>query len=169
MTWCTTAASGVLGIDHETAEFAVESIRRWWQNIGSKLYPSSEELLIVADGGGSNGVRNRLWKQQLHRFATETGLAITVCHLPPATSKWNKIEHRLFSYISITWRGKPLLSLETIIELISHTTTEEGLTVTAVKDATIYPTGIKVSDEEMAQINMTRAPFHGEWNYTIRP
>jgi Rhodopirellula transposase DDE domain len=158
-----------VGIDHETAEFAVESIRRWWQSMGSKLFSTSEELLIVADGGGSNGVRNRLWKQQLQRFATETGLAITVCHLPPATSKWNKIEHRLFSYISINWRGKPLLSLETIIELISHTTTEEGLTVTAVKDATIYPTDIKVSDEAMAKLNMRREPFHGEWNYTIRP
>ncbi len=107
--------------------------------------------------------------RQLQRLANETGLAITVCHLPPATSKWNKIEHRLFSYISINWRGKPLLSLETIIGLISHTTTEEGLTVTAVKDATIYPTGIKVSDEEMAKLNITREPFHGEWNYTIRP
>jgi DNA-binding phage protein len=158
-----------VGIDHETAEFVVESIRRWWQSRGSKLYPTSEELLIVADGGGSNGVRNRLWKRQLQRLANEIGLAITVCHLPPATSKWNKIEHRLFSYISINWRGKPLLSLETIIELISHTTTEEGLTVTAVKDATIYPTGIKVSDEEMAKLNMRREPFHGEWNYTIRP
>ncbi len=158
-----------VGLDHETAEFAVESIKRWWQSMGSKLYPTSEELLIVADGGGSNGVRNRLWKRQLQRLAHETGLAITVCHLPPATSKWNKIEHRLFSYISINWRGKPLLSLETIIELISHTTTEEGLTVTAVKDASIYPTGIKVSDEEMAKLNITREPFHGEWNYTIRP
>jgi Rhodopirellula transposase DDE domain len=169
MTWYTTVASGVLGIEHETAEFAVESIKRWWQSMGSKLYPTSEELLIVADGGGSNGVRNRLWKRQLQRLANEIGLAITVCHLPPATSKWNNIEHRLFSYISINWRGKPLLSLETIIELISHTTTEEGLTVTAVKDATIYPTGIKVSDEEMAKLNITRESFHGEWNYTIRP
>ena len=131
--------------------------------------PQVKQLLIVADGGGSNGVRNRLWKQQLQQLAHETGLAISVCHLPPATSKWNKIEHRLFSYISINWRGKPLLSLETIIELISHTTTEEGFTVTALKDATISPTGIKVSDEEMAQLNITREPFHGEWNYTIRP
>jgi hypothetical protein len=106
---------------------------------------------------------------QITRFANETGLAITICHLPPATSKWNKIEHRLFSYISINWRGKPLLSLETIIELISHTTTEEGLTVTAVKDTTIYPTGIKVSDEDMTKLNMSSEPFHGEWNYTIRP
>jgi len=115
-----------VGIDHETAEFAVESIRRWWKSVGSTLYPRSRELLIVADGGGSNGARNRLWKQQLQHLANETGLAITVCHLPPATSKWNKIEHRLFSYISLNWRGKPLTSLETMIELISHTTTEEG-------------------------------------------
>jgi len=158
-----------VGVDHETAEFAVESIRRWWQSIGSKLYPTSQELLIVADGGGSNGVRNRLWKQQLQRLADETGLAITVCHLPPATSKWNKIEHRLFSYISINWRGKPLTSLETIIELISHTTTEEGLTVTAVKDTNSYPTGIKISDEDLAALNITKNPFHGEWNYTIQP
>jgi hypothetical protein len=158
-----------VGIDHETAAFAVESIRRWWHSVGKKLYPTSEELLIFADGGGSNGTRNRLWKQQVQQFANETGLAITVCHLPPATSKWNKIEHRLFSYISINWRGKPLTSLETIIELISHTTTEEGLTVTAVKDANLYPTGIKVSDEDMAALNISRNPFHGEWNYTIHP
>src|SRR5260221_125332 len=153
----------------ETAEFAVESIRRWWQSMGSKLYPTSEELLIVADGGGSNGARNRLWKQQLQRLANESGLAITVCHLPPATSKWNKIEHRLFSYISINWRGKPLTSLETIIELISHTSTEEGLTVTAVKDMNSYPTGLKVSDEDMAALKITSHAFHGDWNYTIQP
>jgi transposase len=158
-----------VGIDHETAEFAVESLRRWWKTIGSILYPTKKEVLIVADGGGSNGVRNRLWKQQLQQLANETGLAITVCHLPPATSKWNNIEHRLFSYISINWRGKPLTCLETIIELISHTTTEEGLTVTAVKDANIYPTGIKISDEDMAALNISRNPFHGEWNYTIHP
>ncbi len=158
-----------VGIDHETAEFAVESIRRWWKSVGSKLYPRSRELLIVADGGGSNGARNRLWKQQVQHLANETGLAITVCHLPPATSKWNKIEHRLFSYISINWRGKPLTSLETIIELISHTTTEEGLTVTAVKDTNSYPTGLKVSDEDMAALKITSHPFHGDWNYTIQP
>src|SRR5260221_865859 len=158
-----------VGIDHETAEFAVESLRRWWKTIGSILYPTKKEVLIVADGGGSNGARNRLWKQQLQQLANETGLAITVCHLPPATSKWNKIEHRLFSYISINWRGKPLTCLETIIELISHTTTEEGLTVTAVKDANIYPTGIKVSDKDMAALNISRNSFHGEWNYTIHP
>jgi len=158
-----------VGTDHETAAFAVESIRRWWKSVGSKLYPRSRELLIVADGGGSNGARSRLWKQQVQHLANETGLAITVCHLPRATSKWNKIEHRLFSYISINWRGKPLTSLETIIELISHTTTEEGLTVMAVKDTNSYPTGLKVSDEDMATLNLTSHPFHGDWNYTIRP
>ena len=158
-----------VGIDHETAEFAVESIRRWWKSVGSNLYPSSRELLLVADGGGSNGARSRLWKQQVQHLANETGLAITVCHLPPATSKWNKIEHRLFSYISINWRGKPLTSLETIIELISHTTTEEGLTVMAVKDTNSYPTGLKVSNEDMAALNLTSHPFHGDWNSTIQP
>jgi Rhodopirellula transposase DDE domain len=158
-----------VGIDHETAEFAVESIRRWWQNVGKPLYVTSKELLIFADGGGSNGARSRLWKMQLQQFATETGLSITVCHLPPATSKWNKIEHRLFSYISINWRGKPLTSFETVIELISQTTTKQGLTVTAVKDSNSYPTGIKVSDEDLAALNITREPFHGDWNYTIQP
>ncbi len=158
-----------VGIDHETAEFAVESIRRWWQNVGKHLYPTSQDLLIVADGGGSNGARNRLWKMQLQQLATETGLSITVCHLPPATSKWNKIEHRLFSYISINWRGKPLTSFETVIELISHTTTKQGLTVTAVKDSNCYPTGIKVSDADLASLSITREAFHGDWNYSIQP
>jgi Rhodopirellula transposase DDE domain len=158
-----------VGIDHETAEFAVESIRRWWQNIGKDLYPSSKELFIIADGGGSNGARNRLWKMQLQQFATQSGLSITVCHLPPATSKCNKIEHRLFSYISINWRGKPLTSFETVIELLSHTTTKQGLTVTAVKDSNRYPTGIKVSDEDLSTLNIKREPFHGDWNYTIQP
>lgn len=158
-----------VGIDHDTAEFAVESIRRWWYRVGKDLYPRSHELLILADGGGSNGSRNRLWKRQVQHLAIETGLSITVCHLPPATSKWNKIEHRLFSYISINWRGKPLTSLETVIELISHTTTQEGLTVTAIKDTQSYPTGIKVSDDEMAALHLIRDPFHGEWNYTIQP
>jgi transposase len=158
-----------VGIDHETAAFAVESIRRWWQNVGKQLYPTSQQLLIVADGGGSNGARNRLWKMQLQQLATETSLTITVCHLPPATSKWNKIEHRLFSYISINWRSKPLTSFETVIELISHTTTKQGLTVTAVKDSNSYPTGIKVSDKDLAALNITREPFHGDWNYTIQP
>ena len=147
----------------------MESIKRWWQNVGKHLYPTSQELLIVADGGGSNGARNRLWKMQLQQLATETGLTITVCHLPPATSKWNKIEHRLFSYISINWRGKPLTSFETVIELISHTTTKQGLTVTAVKDTNSYPTGIKVSDEDLATLSITREAFHGDWNYSIQP
>jgi hypothetical protein len=142
---------------------------RWWKSVDSKLYPRSRELLIVVDGGGSNGARNRLWKQQVQQLATETGLSIAVCHLPPATSKWNKIEHWLFSYISINWRGKPLTSLETIIELISHTTTEEGLTVTAVKDTDNYPTGLKVSDAEMAALKITSHSFHRDWNYTIQP
>jgi transposase len=158
-----------VGLDHETAEFAVESIRRWWQNIGKELYPTGKELLIIADGGGSNGARNRLWKMQVQQFATQSGLSITVCHLPPATSKWNTIELRLFSYISINWRGKPLTSFETVIELISHTTTKQGLTVTAVKDSNSYPTGIKVSDEDLATLNIKSEPFHGDWNYTIQP
>lgn len=158
-----------LGIDHDTASFAVESIRRWWTHVGKALYPNKIALLINADGGGSNGVRNRLWKKELQRFSNETKLSITVNHLPPATSKWNKIEHRLFSYISINWRGRPLTSLETIIELLSHTTTTAGLKVTAIIDKNVYPTGIKVSDKDMNHINITRNEFHGEWNYTIRP
>ncbi len=156
-----------VGVDHDTASFAVESIRRWWNTVGKTLYPGKTELLITSDGGGSNGSRNRLWKRELQGLADETGLAITVNHFPPATSKWNKIEHRLFSYISINWRGKPLTSLETIIELIAHTTTAKGLTVKAVIDQHRYPTGIKVSDEEMATISIERNAFHGEWNYTI--
>ena len=156
-------------IDHDTASFAVESIRRWWYTIGKKLYPQQTELLITSDGGGSNGVRNRLWKRELQQLANEIHLAITVNHLPPATSKWNKIEHRLFSFISINWRAHPLTSLVTIIELLNHTTTREGLTVTAVVDQHTYPTKIKVSDEEMNALNITRDVFHGEWNYTIKP
>ncbi len=158
-----------VGLDHDTASFAVESIRRWWGSVGNKTYPHATDLLITSDGGGSNGVRNRLWKRELQQLANQTGISITVNHLPPATSKWNKIEHRLFSYISINWRGKPLTSLETIIELLSHTTTAEGLTVSAVVDKNTYPTGIKVSDDEMKRLNIARDEFHGEWNYTIRP
>ena len=158
-----------VGIDHDTAEFAVESIRRWWQQSGHALYPGKSELLITADGGGSNGVRNRLWKKKLQDFANEAHLTITVAHYPPATSKWNKIEHRRFSFISINWRAQPLTSLEVVLELISHTTTNEGLTVTAVKDSQIYPTGLKVTDEALAALNLFREPFHGEWNYTIKP
>jgi len=158
-----------VGIDHDTAEFAVESIRRWWQTCGKGLYPGKKELLITADGGGSNGARNRLWKKKLQELANEEHLAITVAHYPPATSKWNKIEHQLFSFISINWRAKPLTSLEVVLELISHTTTKEGLAVTAVKDSNTYPTGLKVSEDELATLNLTRDPFHGEWNYTIKP
>lgn len=158
-----------VGIDHDTGVFAVESIRRWWKSIGKKLYPQAKELLITSDGGGSNGVRNRLWKRELQGLANETRLAITINHLPPATSKWNKIEHRLFSFISINWRAKPLTSLETIIELLNHTTTKEGLTVAAMVDQNSYPTKQKVSDEEFNAINIIRDMFHGEWNYTINP
>jgi len=158
-----------VGIDHETAEFAVESIRRWWQTCGKSLYPDHQELLITADGGGSNGVKNRLWKKKLQDLANEEQLTITLAHYPPATSKWNKIEHRLFSFISLNWRAKPLTSLEVVLELLSHTTTKEGLTVTAIKDGNVYPTGIKVSDEELAALNLSRDSFHGDWNYTIKP
>jgi DDE family transposase len=158
-----------VGIDHDTAEFAVESIRRWWLSLGKVLYPGKKELLITADGGGSNAARSRLWKREMQQLANETGLRITVCHFPPGTSKWNKIEHRLFSYISINWRAKPLISLETVIELISHTSTQQGLVVTAIKDSNTYPTGIKVSDEELKALHITRDDFHGEWNYTFEP
>lgn len=158
-----------VGIDHETAEFAVESIRRWWQTCGKSLYPDQKELLITADGGGSNGVKNRLWKKKLQDLANEEQVSITVVHYPPATSKWNKIEHRLFSFISMNWRATPLTSLEVVLELLSHTTTKEGLAVTALKDSHTYPTGIKVSDDELAALNIVRDPFHGEWNYTIKP
>ncbi len=158
-----------VGIDHDTAEFAVESIRRWWQQSGKALYPDQRHLLITADGGGSNGARNRLWKKKLQELANEEQITLTVAHYPPATSKWNKIEHRLFSFISINWRAQPLTSLEVVLELISHTTTTEGLTVTAVKDSQTYPTGLKVTDEELAALNLFRDAFHGEWNYTIKP
>src|SRR5258708_5467737 len=151
-----------VGIDHETAEFAVESIRRWWKHSGKQLYPQANALLITADGGGSNGVRNKLWKKALQTLANEEHLAITVAHYPPATSKWNKIEHRLFSFISINWRAKPLRSLETVIELISHTTTQEGLRVTAVKDSQSYPIGMTVTDGEFKALNIVRDAFHGE-------
>jgi transposase len=158
-----------VGIDHETAQFAVESIRRWWKRCGKGLYPEASELLITADGGGSNGVRNKLWKKTLQTLANEEQLTITVAHYPPATSKWNKIEHRLFSFISINWRAKPLTSLETVIELISHTTTQEGLHVIAIKDSQMYPTGLSVTDAELQALNIVRDAFHGEWNYTIKP
>lgn len=158
-----------VGVDHDTATFAVESIRRWWYFMGVQMYPDASKLLITADGGGSNGYRVRLWKVELQRFASETGLRISVCHLPPGTSKWNKIEHRLFSYISQNWRGKPLVSHEVIVNLIASTTTQKGLRVKCQLDQNIYPKGIKISDEEMKRLNIRRDEFHGEWNYTILP
>ena len=156
-----------VGTDHDTSEFAVESIRRWWNNMGRARYPEATELLITADGGGSNGYRVRLWKVALQRFANETGLRISVCHFPPGTSKWNKIEHRMFSYISMNWRGQPLISHEVIVNLLGSTTTQSGLTISAELDVNIYPKGIRVSDDELEMVNLTKAAFHGEWNYII--
>jgi hypothetical protein len=158
-----------VGQDHDTAAFAVESLRRWWQSVGRQAYPHAERLLICADGGGSNGTRVRLWKVAVQALVDEIGVTINVCHLPPGTSKWNKIEHRLFAYISMNWRGRPLVSPEVIIDLIGATTTQAGLTVQAVRDPGIYPTKIKVSDKELAAVHLTLHAFHGEWNYTISP
>jgi hypothetical protein len=158
-----------VGIDADTAAFAVESIRRWWYRLGKARYPDARTLVITADCGGSNGNRVRLWKREIQRLADETGLAITVAHLPPGTSKWNKIEHRLFAYISQNWRGKPLVSHQVILQLIAATTTDTGLVVTCDIDANSYPKGITVTDAEMAEINIELDIFHGEWNYTIRP
>jgi len=158
-----------VGIDHDTAAFAVQSIRRWWNEVGRQQYPKAKRLLISADGGGSNGSRVRLWKWELQQLADETGLAITVCHLPPGTSKWNKIEHRLFAWISQNWRGKPLTSYAVILKLIAATTTERGLTVQCQLDTNLYPAGRKISDEEMAALSIQPDSFHGEWNYTILP
>jgi transposase len=158
-----------VGIDHDTAAFAVESIRRWWQRAGKARYPQAERMLITADGGGSNGSRVRLWKWELQRLADETGLTISVCHFPPGTSKWNKVEHRLFAFISQNWRGKPLVSYAVILSLIAATSTTTGLTVESALDTQTYPAGLKVTDEEMATIRLQREAFHGEWNYTISP
>ena len=158
-----------LGISHDTAAFAVESIRRWWRRLGRERYPQARRLLITADCGGSNGARLRLWKVELQKLAHELGLEISVCHLPPGTSKWNKIEHRLFSFISQNWRGKPLTDLATIISLISATTTSSGLKVYCDLDTNSYPKGIAVSDAEMKALNIKHAEFHGEWSYTIAP
>jgi transposase len=158
-----------VGTDHDTSAFAVESIRRWWGSMGRAQYPEAKTLLITADGGGSNGSRVRLWKLELQRLASETGLRISVCHFPPGTSKWNKIEHRLFSFISQNWRGRPLVSHEVVVNLIAATTTETGLKVACELDRNSYPSGIKVSKEDMAGINLRKDKFHGEWNYTILP
>lgn len=158
-----------VGVDADTAAFAVESIRRWWDRLGRARYPEARRLVITADCGGSNGVRVRLWKRELQRFANETGLAVTVAHLPPGTSKWNRIEHRLFAFISQNWRGKPLVSHRVIVQLIGATTTSTGLTVSCDIDASLYPKGIKVTDAEVATLAITRDEFHGEWNYTVSP
>jgi Rhodopirellula transposase DDE domain len=158
-----------IGIDADTGAFAVESVRRWWYNLGKPRYPQAKTLTITADCGGSNGPQLKLWKRELQRFANETGLKVTVTHLPPGTSKWNKIEHRLFAFITMNWRGKPLVSHQVIVQLIGSTTTETGLKVACEIDGNLYPRGIKVSDTEMQAINITRDAFHGEWNYTIAP
>lgn len=158
-----------VGIDHDTAEFAVESIRHWWYSMGQPLYPNSQHLLITADCGGSNGYRTRLWRLKLQELATEIGKTIHVCHFPPGTSKWNKIEHRLFSYITQNWRGKPLTSLQVVVNLIRNTKTKAGLEVQARLDQNLYPTGIKVTDTELDAIAIERDTFHGEWNYIIKP
>jgi Rhodopirellula transposase DDE domain len=162
-----------VGTDHDTAEFAVESIRRWWTGIGKSSYPDADRLLICADGGGSNGYRTRQWKTELAAFAAETGLTVNVCHLPPGTSKWNKIEHRLFSHISMNWRGRPLQSHEVIVESIAATTTDTGLSVHAELDTGSYPTGIKIAKRDVATLEQSgtleRHHFHGEWNYSLHP
>ena len=158
-----------VGVDHDTARFAVEAIRRWWGKMGSPRYPSARQLLITADGGGSNGSRCRLWKVALQDLASQLGLTIHVCHFPPGTSKWNKIEHRMFCHITQNWRGKPLVSHDIIINLIASTATQTGLKIRAELDRGSYPTGVAVADEELASVNLKRADFHGEWNYAIRP
>jgi len=158
-----------VGTDHDTGAFAVASIRGWWRHEGRRLYSQAKDLLITADGGGSNGSRLRLWKLELQKLADQTGLSISVCHFPPGTSKWNKIEHHLFSFISSNWRGEPLLDYETIVNLISRTATATGLKVTCRLDRRKYPTGRKVTDEEMKRVNIKRNAFHGDWNYTIQP
>ena len=158
-----------VGVDHDTSAFAVETIRRWWHSMGQPAYPKATQLLITADSGGSNGSRVRLWKVELQRLADETGLELRVCHLPPGTSKWNKIEHRLFSFISQNWRGKPLITHQVIVDLIAATSTKAGLKVRAQIDPNLYPPGLKVSDKEVAALHIERDTFHGEWNYKISP
>jgi hypothetical protein len=158
-----------IGIDHDTAYFAANSIRRWWDDMGSTRFPRATELLITADGGGSNGYRCRLWKVALQGLADQLDVKLRICHFPPGTSKWNKIEHRLFSYITSNWRGQPLVDLQTIVNLIASTTTKTGLVVQAALDTNVYETGIKVTNEEMAKLRITPCKFHGEWNYTIAP
>ena len=158
-----------VGIDHDTAQFAVQAIARWWKKMGSKRYPSAKELLITADGGGSNGSRCRLWKVALQELAVRLAMPIHVCHFPPGTSKWNKIEHRMFCHITQNWRGRPLVSHDVIVNLIANTTTQAGLKIRAELDRGTYPTGIKITDAELAELNLKLAAFHGDWNYTLLP
>jgi transposase len=158
-----------VGVDHDTAEFAVETLRRWWQHMGCPAYPQATCLLIMADGGGSNGSRCRLWKVELQKLADEIGLRITVCHFPPGTSKWNKIEHRMFCHITEKWRGRPLVSREVVVNLIGHTTTKTGLEIRSELDENRYPTGREVTEQQMDGLALKREKFHGEWNYTIEP
>ncbi len=158
-----------VGLDHDTAEFAVETLRRWWQEMGRPLYPQARQWLITADGGGSNGYRTRLWKVQLQRLAEEVGLEISVCHFPPGTSKWNKIEHRMFCHITQNWRGRPLVSRQVVGELIGRTTTQAGLKIKAALDTRQYPAGIKITKEQLQSVHLKPDTFHGEWHYTILP
>jgi hypothetical protein len=158
-----------VGVDHDTASFAAHAIRRWWKVMGRAAYPDTSALLITADAGGSNGPRIRLWKWELQQFANRTGMTITVCHFPPGTSKWNKIEHRLFSHIAMNWRGKPLVDLATIVSLIGSTTTEAGLRVRSEIDTRQYPKGVVIKDHQMARVKLEPHDFHGDWNYTVRP
>jgi hypothetical protein len=158
-----------VGTDHDTAAFAVATLRRWWERVGQAAYPNADQLLVTADAGGSNGYRLRAWKTELARFAAETGLTVTVCHFSPGTSKWNKIEHRLFSQISANWRGRPLVSHEVVVELIGATRTRSGLRVQAELDPRSYPLGVKVSNKELAAVPLKRYDWHGEWNYTVLP
>jgi hypothetical protein len=160
---------GWVSIDHDTATFAVQSIRRWWQQMGRPAYREAQSLLITADAGGSNGARLRLWKWELQQFANRTGLAITVCHFPPGTSKWNKIEHRLFSHIAMNWRGTPLVDLATILSLIGSTQSRAGLRVRSELDRGAYPSGVTITDAQLATVHLERGRFHGDWNYTIHP
>jgi hypothetical protein len=158
-----------VGISHDTAEFAVETVRSWWHEMGAATYPTATSLVITADGGGSNGYRVRLWKLELQGLVDELGFPVTVCHLPPGTSKWNKIEHRLFSFITQNWRGKPLITHQVIVSLIAATTTKNGLSVRSRLDERRYPKGRRVSDAQLARVNLEPHAFHGEWNYTIHP
>jgi transposase len=158
-----------VGVDHDTAEFAVETLRRWWHHMGHEAYPQATRLLITADGGGSNGSRCRLWKVELQKWADELGLQLSVCHFPPGTSKWNKIEHRMFCHITENWRGRPLVSREVVVNLIGHTTTKTGLEIRSALDENRYQTGREITDEQMEDLAIKREKFHGEWNYTIKP